>query len=71
MTIFPLLPSPHGNCKRESHPMPQPLYLYSSGSIFLVSFAASNKQLPSVKPIFNSFDHVYYSHEMYKLTTFL
>ena len=42
ITFFSLLPSAHENCERESNSMPQPLYLYLSGSAFLVSFTAPN-----------------------------
>ena len=38
-------------------------------SAFLVTFTAPNKQLPYVKPIFKSVEHVSNSEEIYKLTT--
>ena len=39
MTFLPMLPFINKNFERESNPMPQPLYLYLSGSAFLVSFS--------------------------------
>ena len=71
MTLFPLLPSDHENCERESNPMWLPLYLYLSGSAFLVSFTAPNNQLPGVKSVFKSFDHVFNIYKIYTLTNFL
>ena len=55
MTFFPMLPS--GNDKRESNPMPQQLYLYLSGSAFLVSFADPNRQLSNVNSAFKFLNH--------------
>ena len=52
-----MLPPVNENCERESNPMPQPLYLYLSGSAFLVSFTDPDKQLPKVKPVFKSLGH--------------
>ena len=46
--FFPQLSSVIGNCELQSYPIPR-LYLYLCESAFLVSFADSNKQLPSVK----------------------
>ena len=37
---------------------------------FLVSFTAPNKQLPSIKSVGRSFDHLSIVYEIYKLTTF-
>ena len=68
--FFPMLSSVHENSTHESNPMSQLLYLYLSGSAFLVSFTAPNKQLSSVQSVFKSFDHVSNLCEVYKLTTF-
>ena len=68
--FFPMLSSVHENSTHESNPMSQLLYLYLSGSAFLFSFTAPNKQLLSVQSAFKSFDHVSNLHEVYKLTTF-
>ena len=43
MTFFPVLPSVNKNSGRESNPIPYPLYLYLSGSAFLVDFTDPNK----------------------------
>ena len=50
--IFIMLPSGNKNSERESNPMSLPLYLYLSRSLFFVSFADPNKQLPNVKSVF-------------------
>ena len=71
MIFFPSVPSDHGNCERESNHMPKQLYLYLSGSVFVVSFTARNKQLPSVKSVFKSFGHVSNSYKIYKFAMFL
>ena len=39
-----MLPSDNKNSERKSNPMPYPLYLYLSGSAFLVSYTAPNKK---------------------------
>ena len=44
MTFFLMLKSGNENSERESNPMPYPLYLYLSGSVFLVTFTDPNKQ---------------------------
>ena len=38
MTLFPVLPSVNKNSERESSSMRYLLYLYLSGSVFLVSY---------------------------------
>ena len=48
-----------------------PLYFYLSGSACLGSFTAPNKQLPSERFLFKSFDHVSDLYEIYELTTIL
>ena len=50
--------------------MPWLLYFYLSGSVFLVSFTAPIKQLPSVKSMSESFDHLCSMNEIYELTPF-
>ena len=52
MTSFPMLPSVNENPEREPNPMLWPLYLYLSGSVFLVSFTDRNNQLFNVKSVF-------------------
>ena len=47
-----MLPSVNKKSERESNPMSQPLYLYLSGSAFLVSSTDPNKQLFDVKHVF-------------------
>ena len=47
------------------------LYLYLSGSTFLISFTAPNKELPSVKSLSKCFDHVSNLYQIYKFTIFL
>ena len=47
-----MLSSVNENSERQSNPMPQPLYLYLSGSAFLVSFRDPNKQLLKVKYVY-------------------
>ena len=66
MTIFFSHACVQVNCEHELNPMP---YLYLTGSAFLVSFTAPNKQLP--KPVFKPFGHVSNSYKKYKLTPFL
>ena len=51
--------------------MSQPLYLYLSGSAFLVSFADPNKQFFSVKYVFKFPNHGFSMQEKYRFTTFL
>ena len=57
MTFLPILPSVNENCERESNPILHPLYLYLSGSAFLVSFTDPKKQLPNIKFVSKSLDH--------------
>ena len=57
MKFFPMVLSVNENCERESNPMTYPLYLYLSGSVFLVSFADPNKQLTNAKSVSISFNH--------------
>ena len=57
MTFFPILPSANENCERESYPMPYPLYLYLSGSTFLVSFTDPNKEFFNLKSMFKFLSH--------------
>ena len=52
-----MLPSGNENSERESNPVPYPLYLYLSGSRFLVSFTDPNKQLFNVKSVFKFLNH--------------
>ena len=47
------------------------LYLYLSGSTFLISITAPNKELPSVKSLSKCFDHVFNLYQIYKFTIFL
>ena len=42
-SIFPMLSSGNENCERESNSIPQLLYFYLSGAVFLVSFTDPNK----------------------------
>ena len=43
MTFFPSPPSDHGSCEHESNPIPYPIYLYLSGSAFLVRVGVNLK----------------------------
>ena len=52
MIFLPMLPSVNKKSERESNPMSQPLYLYLSGSAFLVSSTDPNKRLFDVKDVF-------------------
>ena len=56
--IFSSPPSVHESRESELNRKPWPLYLYLSGSAFLFSFTAPDKQLSSVKSVFKSFNHV-------------
>ena len=47
-----MLPSGNENSERESNPIPYSVYMYLSGSAFVVSFSDPNKQLPDVKYVF-------------------
>ena len=55
-TFLPILQPVNENTKQESNPML--LYLYLSGSAFLVSFTDPNKQLFNVKSRFKFLKHV-------------
>ena len=57
MTFLPRLPPVNKKSERESNPMLQPLYLYLTGSAFLVSFTDPNKQLSNMKSVFKFLDH--------------
>ena len=57
MTFFCILPSDNKNSEHELNAVPYPLYLYLSGSAFLVSFAVPNNQSFRVKLVFMSRDH--------------
>ena len=52
-----MLPSVNENSEREANPTPYPLYLYLSGSTFLVSFTDPNEQLFNVKSVFKFLNH--------------
>ena len=49
------------NCEPASSPISKPLYLYLSGSVFLVNFTAQTNQSPSLNFIFKSLDHIFNS----------
>ena len=57
ITFFPTLPSVNENSDRESNLMSEPLYLYLSGSAFLISSTDPNKQSFNVKSVFTYFNH--------------
>ena len=52
-----MLPSLNENSERESNPMPWLVYLYLSGSAFLVSFTDPKAQLFNVKSMFIFLNH--------------
>ena len=52
-----MLPSLNENSERESNPMPWLVYLYLSGSAFLVSFTDPKAQLFNVKSMFKFLNH--------------
>ena len=54
---FSQLPSLNENSERESNLLSQLLYLHSSGSVLLVNFTDSNKQLLNAKPGLRFFNH--------------
>ena len=58
MTFLPIQPSVNENSERKLNPMLQPLYLYLSGSAFLVIFTDPKKQCFKVKSVLTSRDHV-------------
>ena len=58
MTFLPMPPSVNENSERELNPMPQLLYLYLSGSSFLVSFTDPNNLSFKIKSVFKSRDYV-------------
>ena len=58
MAFLPMLPSVNENSEPEPNPTLQLLYLYLSGSTFLVSFTGPNKQSCKEESVFKSRDHV-------------
>ena len=54
-----MLLSVNKNSEQESHHMSSVLYLYLTGSAFLVSFTDPNKQLPNAKFVLKSLDYPY------------
>ena len=52
-----MLPSLNENSERESNPIPWLVYLYLSGSAFLVSFTDPKAQLFNVKSMFKFLNH--------------
>ena len=50
------------------NPMPQPLYLFLSGSAFIVCLTVPNNELPSLKSVFEFVDHVSNLYEIHILT---
>ena len=68
--IFSSPPSVHESRESELNRKPWPLYLYLSGSAFLFSFTAPDKQLSSVKSVFKSFNHVANLYEILNQLTF-
>ena len=57
MTFFTRLPSVYKNSEQKSNHIPRPLYLYLSGSAFLVSFTDPDKQFLNVKSVFKFLNH--------------
>ena len=57
MTFFPMLLFLNKNSKRELNHLPGSLYLYLSGSAFLVSFTDPNKQFFNIKSVFKFLNH--------------
>ena len=55
--FFPMLPSVNENSERESHPMLWLLYLYLSGSAFLVRSTDPNEQIFHVKSVLEFPNH--------------
>ena len=70
MAFFRTLPSVNENYERESNPMLQSLYLYLSGSVFLVSPAYPNKKLFNVKSLFAFVNHGFSVLEVYRFIPF-
>ena len=68
--IFSSPPSVHESRESELNRKPWPLYLYLSGSAFLFSFTAPDKQLSSVKSVSKSFNHVANLYEILNQLTF-
>ena len=58
MGIFPMLLSDNKTTERRWNPMLLPLYLYLSGSVFLVSFTDPKKQSFKLKSVSKSRDHI-------------
>ena len=57
MTFFPMLLFLNKNSKRELNHLSGSLYLYLSGSAFLVSFTDPNKQFFNIKSVFKFLNH--------------
>ena len=68
--IFSSPSSVHESRESELNRKPWPLYLYLSGSAFLFSFTAPDKQLSSVKSVSKSFNHVANLYEILNQLTF-
>ena len=58
MTIFPMLPSLNKSPKRESNPVPSPVYMYLTGSAFLDNLTPQIKQSFKLTSESKSRDHV-------------
>ena len=58
MTFLPMLPSGNENSKRESNPIPKPVYTYLSGSAFLAKLTPPSKQSFKIKLEVKFRDHV-------------
>ena len=63
MIFFPMPPSANENSENEN----QILYLYLSGSAFLVSFPDPNKQLFNVKHVLKFLNHEFSGQEIYMI----
>ena len=57
VTFLPTLPSGKEYSIRVSNPIPKPLCVYLSRSVFLVNLKSPNKQLPKAKSISISRGH--------------
>ena len=69
MIFFPMPVPVNENPERESNPMLQLLYLYLSGSEFLVSTTDPYNQLFNVKSAFKSLDLESSVSEIYRFFT--
>ena len=58
MIFLPHFSLGNENCEHASNQIPYPPYPYLSGSAFFVKFTAPKQQLPSVKFVFKSLDHI-------------